>query len=354
MTLLEIKELKGSLIDWVDETMIIFSKANLIFSCDHNFKNIKSLGKIPYPIYKRIFTQFQLGKRLLRSNCYNIIPVDNKTLFITFDKEIGVLQEGKWLCLNESDKYRVLRQGVAYNNQKLFWGDYVANHDRSRTINVWAYAYNEKDVKKVFSFPKGAIRHIHGIHQDPYKNSLWVTSGDKPNECKFYETTNQFAELKLQFSGDETWRCVKPIFTEDFIYYASDCEFIANYIYKVDRKTKQRTRLLKINGPCYYSTKVGDYFLFASTAELCPSQNDQLANIYSIHKDTDEIKLIFSGHKDLVFTNKVNNQPLANRIFQNGIVNFPTHSTSYNKKYTFFSAYGLKNVNYKVFKILTA
>ena len=36
----------------------------------------------------------------------------------------------------------------------------------------------------VYTFEKGAIRHIHSVQFDSYKNLLWTATGDKKREAK--------------------------------------------------------------------------------------------------------------------------------------------------------------------------
>jgi hypothetical protein len=73
-------------------------------------------------------------------------------------------------------------------------------------------------------------------------------------------------------SGDETWRSVSIQFTRDAAWYAMDAEFEKNFIYRIDRRTGRRDRIVGIEGPVYYSCAVGEDLFFAVTAELCPSQ----------------------------------------------------------------------------------
>ena len=82
--------------------------------------------------------------------------------------------------------------------------------------------------------------------------------------------------------GDETWRAVSMVFTEDSIYYGTDAEYRANQIYRIDRKTGERESLGEINGTVFYSKRIGENLYFTTTAENAPAQTENVASIWCL------------------------------------------------------------------------
>ena len=136
---------------------------------------------------------------------------------------------------------------------------------------IYRYNPTTKEVGIAHTFPPGQIRHVHGVHYDPFTESIWVVTGDLPHECKMLYTHDHFKSICVVGEGDESWRCLSPIFTKDYVFYGTDSEFQKNYIYRFDRKSGKRDIVAQIDGPVYYSKLLGDDMFFATTVEYCPS-----------------------------------------------------------------------------------
>jgi len=117
------------------------------------------------------------------------------------------------------------------------------------------------------------------------------------NVLFFIQTDDGFRTLEVIGKGDETWRCVNLLFTEDAIYYSMDAEFVRNWIYRIDRKSGRRDTLGSVDGPVYYSYAFGKDLFFAVTAELCPSQQGKSASLWHV-SEVGDLKQIFSVEKD--------------------------------------------------------
>jgi len=121
-------------------------------------------------------------------------------------------------------------------------------------------------------------------------------TGDHGDEAKIIRTKDNFETIETVGSGDETWRAVSFLFTEDAVVYAMDAEFQTNKVFRLNRATGTRTELGAVNGPVYYSHHCGNDLFFAVTAELSPSQVDRKATLW--HLDGDSLKPILSFEKD--------------------------------------------------------
>ena len=143
---------------------------------------------------------------------------------------------------------RVLRSACALaDDGNVYFGEYFQNPERE-PIHVYRYTPGAPKLETVYTFPAGAVRHVHGIYRDPYTSRLWCLTGDRGDECRFLTTDDGFRSVDLVGSGDETWRCVSAQFTRDHVYYGTDAEFQTNHLYRFHRASGDRETLVEIDG----------------------------------------------------------------------------------------------------------
>lgn len=309
--------LSGYTIEWLEPGRILLSQRNRIYRASTPTGPRELVGEVAAPLWKRWASRVRGAQRLLRFMAYNVLPLPDDTALVTFDRQVGILSNGEYRDLpGMSRPCRVLRRGCALTSDaSVVWGEYVKNKQRG-AIEVYRYRPGETQAQVVHTFSAGEIRHVHGIYPDPYADSLWCLTGDWPSECKILRTNDAFETLETVGEGDETWRSVSLLCRPEAVYYASDAEFRGNYIYRLDRRTGRRTTLASIDGPVYYSHAIGEDLLFATTAELCPSQSEPVASLWHV-TPTDEVTRVFSFTKDLF------RKHLTAMLFMPGTFHFP-------------------------------
>ena len=71
------------------------------------------------------------------------------------------------------------------------------------------------------------------------------------------------------------------IFENIFIYYGTDAEFSQNYIYKLRNKANYKREIMHIvDGPIYYSKKIGKNKVFIVTEESPSQKTNKLDILY--------------------------------------------------------------------------
>jgi len=336
----EVSELRNYSVEYEDLDRLILAKRNLLYEVKKdNLKLKKKIGEFKLPLWKSILIRFQIIQRLLRCFFYNVIVLKNGDIFFTFNKSIGLIKKNgdfqQLNCFHRS--FRVLRNSIAETKDgSLFFGEYLSNSDRD-IMRIYMYKPGDISAKVVHIFPKGSIRHIHGIYYDEFSDSLWCVTGDVSDECQIIQSFDKFETLSVIGSGDETWRAVSLLFTKDYIYYAMDAEFEQNKIFKISRQNMQRINLGYIDGPVYYSIKREDDCFFQVTAELCPSQDDKHASIW--HVKGSSVKKIWTKKKDYL-----------PQIFMPGTVHFPNGSGD--KKNFYFNCVGISGTQSRTYKCI--
>ena len=270
----------------------------------------------------------------------NVVPLDGGDLFVTFDKSVGVVRDGKFQTLGGLNRpCRVLRSACAIDrNGAVYFGEYLANDERG-AMRVYKYSPGADALETIYTFPPDSIKHVHGIYFDSFTDSLFCLTGDKESECQILRTVDHFKTVETVGSGDETWRAVSVLFDAKYFYYGTDAEFRDNNIYRVERNTLGRENLGAVSGTVFYSQKLGDDLFFATTAENAPSQKENVAALWHVGADKKCEKLI-SFKKDRWHPT----------LFMFGTIHFPCINQSTDELY--FHLVGVENDNqtYRIFK----
>jgi hypothetical protein len=282
----EVQKLKGFSIEWSSPSKLLLSKRNRLYSTTSLNEPPEFIGAFPSPLWRRLGAIPRLGQRFLRFMYYNVLPLEDGSVFVTFDRFVGVMAGGECRLLDGLQRpCRVLRSGCAVvQDGSLFFGEYLMNWDRG-PILIYRYTPGTSKLEVAYEFAAGKIRHVHRVHWDPLTNEIWIMSGDLPSECRIMRTSDQFKTLDVVGEGDESWRCLSPIFTERYVFYATDSEFQQNYIYRLDRVSRKRDVITEIDGPVYYSHCIGRDMFFATTAVPCPSQRCRSSVIWHVRED---------------------------------------------------------------------
>ena len=331
-------------LEWHDEEQMIASCGRYLYKASPNDSQLEWIGATPEPVWKRLLGPSKLCRRALRLMYFNVVPITRDRFAVWFDKSIGLIEQGNFAPIMESNRFRVLRQGVARSDAYLYFGEYFGNPNRD-PVHIYRFGTSEvrPRVEVVYTFPSRSIRHVHRIQQDPYSSELWCMTGDLPHECQILKTGDQFDTLELVGGGDESWRCISPLFTKKSIYYATDSEYRQNGIYRIDRTSGERTLIATIDGPVYYSTSIGQDLFFAVTAEDCPSQTSPHASIWHVpdrDEETTEAKQLVRFKKDIP----------SPKLFLPGTITFPSGPSDKTAD-LYFNTFSLRGADFGAFKL---
>lgn len=310
--------LDGYQIEWLGPEVAYFSQRNHLFRALSLAPGIEKehVGSFPAPFWKKMVSIARLGQRFLRFMFFVVLPMPDGSVFTSFDRSQGVFQNGSFIPLDGIKRpTRILRSGCAADKDgALYFGEYLLDSQKP-SILIYRLCPGETRVSVVYEYATRSIFHVHGIFFDPFTESLWSLSGDLPHECMIIRTTDHFQTVDVVGGGDESWRAVSLQFTEKGVYYGTDAEYEQNFIYRLDRATGDREQVVEVDGPVYYSTKVGDDIFFATTAEGCPSQKKKSAVIWHICRFGNPRKIVEFEKDFFVWPHPIN-------IFQFGVIQF--------------------------------
>ena len=165
---------------------------------------------------------------------------------------------------------------AATRSDQIFFGEYFGNSERDE-VHIYCSQDRGKTWDVAYTFPKGAIRHVHNVLYDKWTDCLYILTGDLGEECKILRASCDFKEVEVVLSGNQQARAVSAIVTEDAIYFATDTPLEANYVYRLDR-SGEMTRLSRLNNSSLYGCQVGSGLFFSTMVE--PSEVNPDRHVY--------------------------------------------------------------------------
>lgn len=146
----------------------------------------------------------------------------------------------------------------------VYFGEYYKN-DLLEPISIYhRTGVDNWDV--VYTFPKGTIKHIHNIVADPYRNCVWILTGDFGDAAAIWKVTDGFKKVERVAFGDQMWRGCVAFAIPEGLLYATDTPFSENYIYLFKPDGIVET-VCGISGSCIYGCQWKDKYVFSSTVE---------------------------------------------------------------------------------------
>ncbi len=328
-----VPELQGYTVEWAGDGSYFLSRRNVLFHSTDLTPPFTRVAVIAAPAWKRAVSGIRLAQRLLRFMVTNVIPLASGELFVTFDRSVGVVRDGKYVDLPGLRRpCRVLRSACAIDNHgDLYFGEYVMNDARGE-IRVYRYRPGAGSLEVAYTFPPGSVRHIHGVYFDRFASALLCLTGDDDRECRMLRTDDGFRTMHTVGEGDETWRAVSMLFDEAAMSYGMDAEFRANHFYRMDRSTGARTSLAEVSGTVYYSKQIGKELFFTTSAENGSARKARVAAIWTVSADGECVEIA-----------RFQKDPWHGTLFQFGTIHFPYATMSTENLY--FSVVGVKEDN---------
>jgi hypothetical protein len=166
---------------------------------------------------------------------------------------------------------------TAIPNGTILWGEYFDNPSREE-VHIYASPDAGATWSIAYTFPKGAIRHVHNIVHDPWGNCLWLLTGDNGHECRIIRASSDFRQLDTVVQGNQQARSVALVPTESGLYFSSDTPLESNAIYHLDREGKL-SQLAHLGSSSIYGCRVGRSIFFSTMVEPSQQNTDRFVRI---------------------------------------------------------------------------
>ncbi|MCO8291378.1 hypothetical protein [Tetragenococcus halophilus] len=336
LEVLIIKKIKGSQpISLVKNNLLLY-KSNKFYLYNDKLDSYEYLFQFNTDLKTKLIGKSRLLTRLFRKDIKSYVKINNEEFFLSFNKKIFYVSLKKKTVTKVFDipvgfseplNYCIPLQGNP--TFKIFFGDYGNNSERE-CVSVYGID-KELTVKKVYTFKKGDIRHIHNIIPDKYKYGYYIFTGDNEEKAGIYWSNSDFSVVKPVFIGDQRGRAVAGFVTSSGLLYAMDSISEKNYIWLLTEKDGE-TSLKKIgdlNGSVIYSTKYLSGYLLSTTVESPERTNNSKLSLFSVKRGkgilSNEVQLVYVDEKfDVVIFKQFKKDKLPYKLFQYGAVKFPS------------------------------
>jgi hypothetical protein len=160
----------------------------------------------------------------------------------------------------------------------VFWGEYFDNAAREE-VHIYGSTDGGISWAIAYTFPRGAIRHVHNIVHDPWENCLWILTGDYGDECRILRASYDFRQVDAALQGNQQARAVALVPMQDGLYFASDTPLESNYVYRLDRKGAL-LQLAPISSSSIYGCSAGGHVFFSTMVEPSEVNHDHHVRIF--------------------------------------------------------------------------
>lgn len=238
------------------------------------FEGKKVVKKISvfHSVKERILGCNRYLYRLLRMGVRAAWALDEDNVLLSVGNTIyelnlksGILSDG-YFC-GEGVRPLVFTQveGISTIDSGVYFGAYLSNMDKN-PVSVYKRIGQDKwDV--VYTFPQGTINHIHTIVNDPYRDCLWIFSGDFDEASAIWKVTDNFKKVERVCCNNQKYRGCVVFAVAEGLLYATDAPFFDNFIYMMNPVDYSVKMIAPIDGSCIYGCQWNDKYVFSSTVE---------------------------------------------------------------------------------------
>ncbi len=309
----EIKHtINREIVHYHKDTFLITSKYNKIY-IKNGFKEERI--KLPKDGWKTLFSFSRLFRRVLRLDKCNVIPTSKGYIIIRMSKVYFYDKEEERLThtLTLQNCRNILHQSVTVldKGNTIIFGEYGMNPKR-REVPIYKSKDAGKSWEKAYVFEPGRIKHIHGCYYDSFEDKIWIFTGDYKDECFVIKTDKNFENMEWIGDGTQIYRGCSAFFTKESVYWAMDSEFEDNYLLKLDRKSKNLTKVRSFPGPIIYTKTLKDgIYLISTVRDKEPGTKDNFVHLFA--------SMDLENWEEIA---KFRHDGLPVRIFKSGIVSF--------------------------------
>ncbi|MGA9977374.1 MAG: hypothetical protein WBQ08_01865 [Candidatus Sulfotelmatobacter sp.] len=178
----------------------------------------------------------------------------------------------------------------------VYWGEYFDNASRDE-VHIYASTDGGITWNVAYTFPKGAIRHVHNIVYDAMGDCLWILTGDYGDECRILRASCDFSQVDVMLQGNQQARAVALVPAEGGLYFASDTPLETNFIYHMSRQGGLR-KLAGVTSSSIYGCRVRNSIFFSTMVEPSDVNADDHVRIYG-SRDGESWPALLAWRKDL-------------------------------------------------------
>lgn len=281
---------------------------------------------------ERLLGRYKILSRFLRLGVRAAVAIDKDTVLLSvgnilYELNLNTKALSKGFSCGEGVRPLLFTivKGIDGFGDGIYFGGYIHNFEKEPVSIYHRKGCDEWGV--VYTFPKGAINHVHSIISDPYRNCLWVLTGDFEESAAIWKVEEGFNKVERFVYGNQKWRGCVAFATQEGLLYATDAPFAQNNIYLL-KDDKTVSSVCGLSGSCIYGCQCNDKYVFSTVVEPDGRNETLLRLLFGWKRGagiTDNYARIYagsiSGGFKEVYKEKKDLLPF---IFQFGAFRFPT------------------------------
>jgi hypothetical protein len=239
--------------------------------------DLRPLSGIPVSLMHRQVARFRLLRRLGRLYVRELIQHPGGTF-------IGAVQKRIVRFDPHGQECRTVLQVVEGGRPKgfaltpsgaMFAGEYWSN-PRRQGLRLWASTDAGNTWEVAHRLPPGSAKHIHSLVWDPYREGLWVLTGDGEGECALLFTGDEFRTVTEVVGGGQMLRACQLFCRPEGLYYGTDTERAANWFVFLDLDRLEPRKIQPLPGSCLYAARMANRYFLSTSVE--PSKINRYRN----------------------------------------------------------------------------
>jgi len=318
-----------------ESTLLIFKRGDFSI-LNLSDGNVSNIGKFKTSLSDTLLSRIPLVARILRKGVRCGIKVSENLVLIVIGQRIyeldlvkGKVSDG-FITPNNSRPLSFSRiEGIKECKDGIYFGGYKGNPNK-KPISIYRRIMPDQ-WEEVYQFPKNTIEHIHNIVADPYKNIVYVLTGDFDHSAGIWMTDNGFETVVPLLIGDQKFRGCIAFATQEGLIYATDSPFQDNSIRLLKENSTgwESSNIHNINGPSIYGCQWGKDYVFSTSVEDDGRNIDFWYKLFGKTKGEGIIEsysFIYKGNLQDGFKQiyKIKKDKLPFYLFQFGVLIFPS------------------------------
>ena len=162
---------------------------------------------------------------------------------------------------------------------RLYFGEYFDNPGRA-AVQIYGSEDGGRSWEVAYTFAAGAVRHVHRVAWDPFRQGVWVFTGDEDSESQMLFTADRFRTLEKRFAGRQHFRTVACLFTSEGLLYGTDSPFEANAVQLLELGSGKLRRLHPLPSSSFSAAHAGGHFVFSTAAEPSPVNDTRACTLW--------------------------------------------------------------------------
>jgi len=259
------KTVPNMIVHCVEDDEIWASSNYTLYRSKDEGTTFNKVADLPVPFMISILGRVSLFARALRLGVRSMRKLKSGTVLVVANRKLFRLTGNKFkvvYCFKRG--LGPMREGWCEDEKEnCYMAEYFLNKRRNTSSELLKSTDDGQSWGTIYSLD--SVRHIHCVQYDRFGRKIWLGTGDTDEESSISFSQDEGETWTKIGSGDQIFRAVSLLFTQDYVYWGSDAPTRQNYIYRYDRRGREIKRLVAVDGPVYYSTILKNEIKIIST-----------------------------------------------------------------------------------------